>query len=386
MGSLHTLSRHNRGLAAAILLVLASVVGTTAQSGESGNGATVRSQLILSLRPVTVSFPVGLEANTAVNRGLLGASDGTSIRVQVATLQAHPLMRIGTLDGSEAEREGEERPRRRSYELWLTRTDAAWLLEAQWSASGNDPASDEVVGTIPLARRDADVVSPTLSAALVPTGDNTGQLLLQWGRHEFTAGFDFAPTPEDANRQGGGGGDGVRDFDSDTSAIARAVTLAERHESAMILTGGSRVSVLAWQEITPEHDDYGAVDSIREGDVIRLTEAAALRLRTEASLRFGQLMVETDNLAPDFPGSYAMWLKRTASGWSLVFNHEADAWGTQYDADFDAGEIALSHVEDGSTIRPLGATLVPTTSDSGRLVIHWGPHTWSADFEVAAAS
>ena len=386
MGSLHSLSRLNRGLTAAILCALASIGGLAAQSGEAETNDTVRSQLILALRPVTLTVPLGLEANTAVNRGLLRAPEGTSIRVQVGTLQAHPLMRIGTLDGSEARVEGDEsaRPRPRRYALWLTRTDTAWLLEAERAATGDDADGPELVGTIPLSRRDASELAPTLSAALVPTGQDTGQLLLRWGSHEWTAGFDFEEPPEDRDGQGGGGADGVRDFDSDTSAIARAVTLSERHETAMVLTGGSRVSVLAWQDISPAHADYAAVESIREGDVIRLTEAAALRLRTEVSLRFGQLDVSTDNLAPDFPGSYALWLKRGASGWRLVFNHEADAWGTQYDADFDAGEIALTHAEDGSTIRPLGAALVPTAEGSGQLVIHWGPHTWTADFDVAS--
>ncbi|MDE2905602.1 MAG: SUMF1/EgtB/PvdO family nonheme iron enzyme, partial [Acidobacteriota bacterium] len=34
------------------------------------------------------------------------------------------------------------------------------------------------------------------------------------------------------------------------------------------------------------------------------------------------------------------------------------------------------------SFRPLGATLVPTGDDRGRLVVHWGPHEWAADFTV----
>ena len=290
MGSLHSLSRLTRGLTAATLCALASVGVLAAQSGGT-NDDSVRSQLILGLRPVTLSFQSGLDANTAVNRALLRAPGGTAIRVQVGTLQAHPLMRIGTLDGSEARVEGDEsaRPRPRRYDLWLTRTETAWLLEAERPAADDGSTGPELVGTIPLSRRDAAEVAPTLSAALVPTGQDTGRLLLHWGGHRWTAGFDFAEPPENPGGGGGGGADGVRDFDSDTSAIARAVTLAERHETVMILPGGSRVSVLTWQELSPAHDDYAAVDSIRAGDVIRLTEAAPIRLRTEVSLRFGQL-------------------------------------------------------------------------------------------------
>ena len=36
---------------------------------------------------------------------------------------------------------------------------------------------------------------------------------------------------------------------------------------------------------------------------------------------------------------------------------------------------------DGS-FRPLGVTLVPAGNSRGRLVLHWGPHEWAADFVI----
>ena len=116
------------------------------------------------------------------------------------------------------------------------------------------------------------------------------------------------------------------------------MTLAERNESAIVQpdAASSRVAVLYWKDQSVDHADFAAIASVAEGQVIRLTEAAALRLRTMLPLQFGDVEIGTENLAQGFPGSYGLWLKRVDSGWRLVFNNEPDVWGTQYDPVFDA--------------------------------------------------
>ena len=128
--------------------------------------------------------------------------------------------------------------------------------------------------------------------------------------------------------------------------------------------------------------DFAGIESLADGEVLRLTRAAVLRLRNETPLRFGDVAIPTGNLAPDFPGSYGLWLKRLGDGWRLVFNHEADSWGTQHDPAFDAAEIDLAYSQDGLETRPLGAALVPLAATAGRLVIHWGVHEWAADYTI----
>ena len=179
----------------------------------------------------------------------------------------------------------------------------------------------------------ADLVQPLKEPKLLPKGTR------------IEVDFWYDSTPERGRQRG---------FDADTRALSLAITLQERHEAAM----GS-------------------------GEVVRLTEAAVIRLRTEVPLRFDDVTVATDNLAPDFPGSYGLWLKRGRRGWKLVFNHEADSWGTQHDPDFDAVQIDLEHSERGSAARPLGAARVPYGDGRGCLCIHWGAHDWSADFVIA---
>lgn len=483
-------------------LLVPAPAGAGQESADSAPADVVRTELILNLRPVAVSFQPGLGAGDPTHRELLaGSGSASGTRVRVGEIEAVPRLRIGTLDGTRRAATGRRNPAPATYALWLARSGADWSLELLAPADGDEAdadgevgetdaggeageadAEDEagdgtshgeggrehggaepgqretedgdgedgaaqdgaVIGSIPLTREAAGT-RETFSAALVPTSDDAGRLLLRWHDHRWAADFHFAEPPardeEDAGdseadeeetealepEDGGGrqdeggaesaanepgrgaeserdetGGDepegdagseeddGPRvandreslEFDSDTSAGSRLLRLSERHETAVELPPGARVSVLVWQEQNVEHADFAALAALAEGEVVRLTEAAVMRLRSEAALRFGDVVVPTGNLSPGFPGSYGLWLKRSAGGWRLVFNHEADSWGTQHDPAFDAAEIDVAHSEDGLATRPLGAALLPVTARSGRLVIHWGAHDWAADFTV----
>ena len=373
------------------------------QPADTTTGGLVRSQVTLARRSVTVSFSPTLSADEPAHRQLLsarGAASGAWVRV--GELEGGPLLRIGTIDGSTPAEGGADdapRPRSKKYDLWLTRTGAGWALEVHAASSDETAARPEVAGTIPLSRETAADVFGTFSAALVPTADDAGQLVLRWGDHEWTADFHFADPPEreeadedeedeadEEDEQQGGGRSAPRPFEDDAtaSAIARGTRLGERHEAALELPDDSRISVLFWKELSVEDDDFASIASVADGEVVRLTEAAITRLKTEVPLEFGRVTIPTDNLAQGFAGAYGLWLKRTGRGWRLVFNHEADSWGTQHNPEFDAAEIELTYSQDGLSTRPLGVALVPTTARSGRLVIHWGPHEWTADFVVAS--
>ena len=477
-------------------LLVPALAGAGQDGADSAPADVVRTELTLNLRPVAVSFEPGLGAGDPAHRELLaGSGSASGAPVRVGEIEVMPRLRIGTLDGTAPGGSESPNPATTTYALWLARSGADWSLELRAAADGDEAdeageadaegeadeagaesdagagvrhdedgrehgeaepeqregGDDEatgavrdggVIGSIPLTREAAGT-RETFSAALVPTADDAGRLLLRWRDHRWAADFHFAEPPardgEDAGDseadgeetealepEGGGGrpdeaesaanesgrgaeserdepggdepggdagsdeDDGPRvandreslEFDSDTSAGSRLLRLSERHETAVELPPGARVSVLVWQEQSVEHADFAALAALAEGEIVRLTEAAVLRLRSEAALRFGDVTVPTGNLSPGFPGSYGLWLKRGAGGWRLVFNHEADSWGTQHDPAFDAAEIDVAHSEDGLATRPLGAALLPVTARSGRLVIHWGAHDWAADFTV----
>ena len=376
----------------ALALCLVTPLGARAlQEGDDSDGR-VSSQLTLNSRPVTVAFEPDLRADAPEHRALLSdtviAGDA---RVHIGRLESVPLLRIGPLDGSPPEEPAEDDPPIRSvkYDLLLTRDAGGWALDASWVAADGTVA-DGTSGTILLARGPAGGTFDTLSASVAPTGDDTGRLELRWGSHAWTADFHFAdpPPPPDEADQPAAAQDltGAREFDDDATAdaFARDMRLSERNETAIVLPGGERIAVFVWlRGLGVDHDDFAAIGALEDGDVMRLTEAAVNRLRTEVPLRFGNASVPTGNLSPGFAGSYGLWIQRRGSGWRLVFNNEPDSWGTQHDPEYNAAQTELTYSRTGPTDRPLGARLVPTSASSGQLVIHWGPHQWAADFVVA---
>ena len=419
-------------------LLAPAVAGAQQGGADPAPAEVVRTELILNLRPVAVSFESGLDAGDPAHRELL-TMDGSasSTRVRVGEIEAMPRLRMGTLDGSQPGGSESPSPATATLELWLARTAGGWSLDlrgepvADENETDDEDAGDEgreagadtapagrdttVIGQVALTREAAGT-QETFSAALVPTAEAAGQLVLRWRDHRWTADLHFTDPPdpdeEDAGDQEGEAepeaaaepaadaaeveGDESEDdegprvanereslqFDSDTSAGARFLQLSERHESAVELPGDVRLAVLFWQEQSVDLADFAGVEALADGEVLRLTRAAVLRLRNETPLRFGDVAIPTGNLAPGFAGSYGLWLKRRGDGWRLVFNHEADSWGTQHDPAFDAAEIDLAYSHDGLATRPFGAALVPATASAGRLVIHWGAHEWAARYTI----
>ena len=220
---------------------------------------------------------------------------------------------------------------------------------------------------------------------LLPAADEAGTLELVWGRNRWTADFVFVelPRPPRPPRTSNVSPGTSLTRDSDLEARYRAAALGSRNETALRTPDGARIQVLFEQELGTDGVDFAALESIGDGDLVELTEGAVIRLRSEVPLRFGDTLIPTDNLAPDFPGSYGLWLRASGPGWTLVFNNEPDSWGTQHDPAFDAAEVDIDHTHGGPyEDRPLGVSLVPAGSDAGRLVIVWGQHVWAADFTI----
>ena len=416
---MHSRSRSSRrGLPvlalALVFLALPPVAGAQeAGEAEMGPAGVVRTELALNIRPLSFAYDTTLRAT--VPRPLLAAAGSApESRIRLGELTVNPFLNIGDLDAA-ARREAGQPPLAGETAVWLTRADEGWALELESvpaesaDAEGAEEASDAagegvesgagIVARVPLAREAAEP-QETLSAVLVPTADDAGQLVLRWHDHRWTAEFDLLPLPTLAEQAAAAAAQAAETeededegprvptaeeqltFDSDTSVTARFLTLDERNETAVVLPDASRIAVLVWQEQLVDGDDFAALATLADGEVVRLTQGAVIRLRNEVPLRFGDTPIPTANLAPDFPGSYGLWLKRAGDGWRLVFNHEADSWGTQHDPAFDAAEIDLEHSEDGLATRPLGAALAPVTAHAGRLVIHWGAHEWAADFTI----
>ena len=374
-------SRRYRLFAIGVGACLATLVAE-ARAGQPADETEglIRTELTLSTHQISVAYAPALEADDPAHAALLSATAGsTDAPVRVARLEGHRALRIGSL-GPEP---GETPSSGPHHDLWLTRTDDGWALDAR--PVDRESSEPGVAGRISLSHQTATSASETFTAGLVPTGADTGRLVLRWGTHAWATDFEFLQLPPRPvpRRTSGVGRASSLTRDSDTSARARSAALGRRNETALVTPDGAHIQVLFFKEIGVDGEDFAGIASTGEGELIQFTRAAVIRLRTEVPLRFGQTMVPTGNLAPDFPGAYGLWLKKAGLGWRLVFNHEADSWGTQHDPAFDAAEIELTYSRSDALDRLLGVSLLPTGTDRGQLLIHWGPHEWAADYVVA---
>ena len=399
--------------------VVACVLALTALSARAGQAdgdadGLARSELTLDGRGVSVTWDPALASDHRTLPVLRAGS--TQAAVRLGRIEGHRALAIGTLA---PDPDGPRGPAP-NHDLWLMRTGAGWVLDARpveepaepsdgeeadegggspadegdddaADADGDREAGEEAdaaprrPGRILLTRRPRAAEAATLSFGLHPTGDAAGALTLSWGRNDWTADFEFVelPSPPRPPRTSDVGPGTSLTRDSDLEASYRAAALRSRNETALVTPDGDRIQVLFEQELGTDGVDFGALESIGDGDLVQLTQGAVIRLRSEVPLRFGDTLIPTGNLAPDFPGSYGLWLRASGPGWTLVFNNEPDSWGTQHDPAFDAAEIDIAHTHGGPwAARPLAVSLLPVDADEGRLVIHWGQHVWTADFTI----
>ncbi len=378
------------------------------QAGEDADGL-VRTGLVLNGRSISVDYDPALPSDHPSLLVLRAGS--TQAAVRLGRIEGHRSLAIGTLVPDPDEPRGPAP----DHDLWLMRTAAGWVLDARPveeptdegegaddAAGGNADAEgagadgpDDAEGEdAPPSPRPARILlshqpladeAETLAVRLLPAAVEAGTLELVWGRNRWAADFEFVelPRPPRPERTSNVGPGTSLTRDSDLDARYRATALGSRNETALRTTDGARIQVLFEQELGTDGVDFAALESIGDGDLVELTEGAVIRLRSEVPLRFGDTLIPTDNLAPDFPGSYGLWLRASGPGWTLVFNNEPDSWGTQHDPAFDATEVDIDHTHGGPyEDRPLGVSLVPVDADEARLVIVWGQHVWSADFTI----
>jgi hypothetical protein len=105
-----------------------------------------------------------------------------------------------------------------------------------------------------------------------------------------------------------------------------------------------------------------------------------MKLFTDLDLVFGTTKVAAENIAPDYPGVYGLWLKKIGDGWRLVFNQEGDVWGTMHDPAKDVVDIPLEVAKLETPQDELKVTLDADGDKAGVLRIAWGDTAWSARF------
>ncbi len=126
---------------------------------------------------------------------------------------------------------------------------------------------------------------------------------------------------------------------------------------------------------------FTEVASAQTGHVLRFLDHPATKLRTEVDLSAGDARVSTANAAPDFPGLYSLWIRRTKGGWELVFNEHVDVWGSQHDASADVTSVPLTY-SSAETPSDTFEGALAETEDGVEVRFVWGSHQWSARLQV----
>ena len=380
-----------------------------------------KSEIALDLRTMTVQYRPTLQADDPAHRMLLSPTSGfPDGHVRVGRFETDASVCIG---GMESAMDGDEpasvdtattaclagveiavdEPEAVStnsavlsqlvdvqYDLWLAATHGGWSLHVADVQEGAVSGPSEILGTVQLAHTTAAVSSPTFIAGLVPTASHEAQLVLRWGRHEWTTDIQFSRLRETRPTRRTRTGD-ERTFAFDTAEIQRSNRLGQRNMATVWLPDGPRLSVVYGRNMKVENRDFSHLVSVATDMVVTMTASAVIRLDIDVPLQFGDFTLDTGNIGlRGSPGGYGVWLGRAADGWRFVFNDEPDAWGTQHNPEFDAGQVDAQYRQSNlvgdsmnDSSRAMSASVVMTTPDQGRFLLVWGPHEWTADFAVA---
>ncbi len=144
---------------------------------------------------------------------------------------------------------------------------------------------------------------------------------------------------------------------------------------------GQRV-LIQFADLKKGTSDWKLFEQVQDGQVYEFTLSRATKMSTDVNLRFGDVVVKKENVAPNYPGVYSLWLKKVGDGWNLVFNNQPDIWGTRHEAEFDAAEVPLRVAKvEGNPVDTMKMEIAQTPA-GGTLRILWNDTKWEADFSV----
>lgn len=138
---------------------------------------------------------------------------------------------------------------------------------------------------------------------------------------------------------------------------------------------------LRYMGVETDSPDYDRVAFLEDG-VISFTDGRVTKLLIDKDLVFGTTVIKTHNLAEDYPGVYGVWVKKEDGEWKLVFNEQADVWGTQYDPSKDVAEVPLQYATNTEPVEIFNIGVSKQKDGSGVFVVNWGEHQWTAPFTV----
>jgi len=121
---------------------------------------------------------------------------------------------------------------------------------------------------------------------------------------------------------------------------------------------------------------YKQLASVKPDQIWRMGKNEATNIKTDADIKAGDKTIKA--------GRYSLWAKKTADGWNLVFNNDADVWGTNHKASSDIGEIPLTMSKPASPAQLLTIELKAdsSTPNGVNYRLSWGDQEATAKFTL----
>lgn len=154
--------------------------------------------------------------------------------------------------------------------------------------------------------------------------------------------------------------------------------------SARMNVGTTKYKI-TFEDLPADGEDYKKLTELEDGEVFSFVGGRATKLFIDADIKIGDTVIETENVAENYPGVYGLWLKKVGDGWHLVFNEEPDIWGTQHRTEADVAEVPLTHTTLEEPQSHFLIELIEVDDQNATMRIAFGEHEWTADWELLPA-
>jgi len=107
------------------------------------------------------------------------------------------------------------------------------------------------------------------------------------------------------------------------------------------------------------------ISQLPDGQVWRLGMNEATKLETGSHLTFGETLIQA--------GAYSIWARKVSSDdWRLIFNSEADIFGTDRKAENDLAEAALETSELSESTEQFTIEMTAIGESEAEILMKWG--------------
>jgi hypothetical protein len=152
--------------------------------------------------------------------------------------------------------------------------------------------------------------------------------------------------------------------------------------AAKLRFGKQQVNI-SFPTLKAESKDHEAFAALADGQVFEYVGGRASKLLTDVDMHFNGFVAAQGNAHPTYPGVYGIWIKKDGDGYNLVFNQEADVWGTMFNEEMAIGETPLTVSKAEEAAATYKVTLEKNADETGgTLKILWGDTVFSAEFKA----